>query len=146
MTEILLWFCLSQTLASLPAMTPGTEVKLVHPDLVSVFDTGVVENGQLAFAERLEPDTELRLLFLTPDDDARQSVDSVADAPSGRISSRGSDILVQFAGYEAPVSFRRWLDEERGIELVLPEPEEGGADSTQDPQRSEDEAGDTDER
>lgn len=127
-------------------MTPGTEVKLVHPDLVSVFDTATVENGQLAFSERLEPDTELRLLFLTPDADAGQSVDSVADAPPGRISSRGGDILVQFAGYEAPVSFRRWLDEERDVELILPEPEADGANSPQDQQRSEDEAGDTDER
>ena len=147
MTEIFLWFCLSQTLASLPAMTPGTEVKLVHPDLVPVFDTAVVEEGQLAFAERLEPGTELRMLFLAPDADEEQSVASISEAPFGRISSRGGDILVQFEGFEEPVSFRRWLGEERGVELILPEPEED-TDRTapQDQQRSEDEAGDENER
>ena len=147
MTEIFLWFCLSQTLASLPAMAPGTEVKLVHPDLVPVFDTAVVEDGQLAFSARLEPGTELRMLFLAPDADEKQSVDAMSDAPFGRVSSRGSDILVQFEGFEEPISFRRWLGEERDVELVLPEPEED-ADRTnsQDQQRSEDEAGDENER
>ena len=147
MTELFLWFCLTQTLASLPAMTPGTEVKLVHPDLVPVFDTAVVENGQLAFSERLEPGTELRLLFLAPDADEKQSVASMSDAPFGYISSRGGDILVEFEGYEAPVSLRRWLGEERDIELLLPESEEdANRTDAQDQQRSEDEAGDTDER
>ena len=147
MTEIFLWFCLSQTLASLPTMTPGTEVKLVHPDLVPVFDTAMVEDGQLAFSQRLEPGTELRMLFLAPDADERQSVESMSDAPFGRISSRGGDILVQFEGFEEPISFRRWLGEERDVELILPEPPEDDSDnSSQDPQRSEDEAGDQDER
>ncbi len=127
-------------------MTPGTEVKLVHPDLVPVFDTAVVEDGQLAFSERLEPGTELRMLFLAPDADEKQSVASMSDAPFGRISSRGSDILVEFEGYEAPVSFQRWLGEERDIELILPEPEGSGDDNSQDQQRSEDEAGDENER
>ena len=128
-------------------MTPGTEVKLVHPDLVPVYDTAMVEDGQLAFSERLEPGTELRMLFLAPDADERQSVASASDAPFGRISSRGGDILVEFEGFEVPVSFRRWLGEEHNVELILPEPVDSSSDDTsQDPQRSEDEAGDDSER
>ena len=125
-------------------MSPGTEVKLVHPDLVAVFDTAVVEDGQLAFSEQLEPGTELRLLFLAPD---AEDQTSASDAPPGRISSRGSDILVQFEGFEVPISFRRWLGEERDVELLLPQPEEDSTDTdAQDQQRSEDEAGGEDER
>ena len=147
MTQLLLWLCLSQTLVSLPAMTPGTEVKLVHPDLFPTFDTAVVEDGQLAFSQRLEPGTELRLLFLAPGADEKQSVASMSDAPFGRISSRGGDILVEFEGFEVPVSFKRWLEEDRGIELILPEPEEDASRSdTGDQQRSEDETGNENER
>jgi hypothetical protein len=119
---VIWWVLIAQTLAVLPAMTPGTEVKVVLPDLITVLGSAVVEEGRLVFDRPLPPGSEVRLLFITRDTERGSTAAALHDAPFGRVSPTGDDILVQFAGLEAPISLKVWLAEEHGIELVLPPP------------------------
>lgn len=120
--ELLFGFLLAQSLAGLPAFPVGTELRLVSPDLLSVYSSGrVTEGGQLVVDLALDAGTELRLLVFPPDatDAEKAEVLSGARAIFGRVADDRADILVRFPDAEAPVSLRTWLRLERDIALVL---------------------------
>ncbi len=103
-----------QTLTGLPDMAQGTEVKIISPDLLTVYAVAVVEDDKLAFQAALEPGREVRLLIVLPN-----ATDKDALALYGSISPEGDDILLRFEERESPTSFRGWLSDERGITLHM---------------------------
>lgn len=109
------WFLIGQTVTGLPAMSPGTDVKIVLPDLVTVLAAAEVEEGKLIFKAELEPGREVRLLI-------SHSSDGELHVPVASISPEGNDIMVYFEESKEPVSFRTWLEEEREIKLLFEEP------------------------
>ncbi|MEX2535001.1 MAG: hypothetical protein WD273_05305 [Trueperaceae bacterium] len=128
MSELLFWFLVSQTLAGLPQMPPGTEVRLVSRDLLTVYGSARVEDGRLQFAGPMVSGQEVRLLIFPPDasdQELAQAVTGVQAVP-GRMSEDGLDILVEFPELEGPLSLRKWLAEERDILLVMPVSEGDG--------------------
>ncbi len=108
----MVWLMLAQTIASLPAMLPGTEVKIVLPDLVTVLDAATIQNNQLVFDAPLEPGREVRLLI-------SYAPSGELAVPTAYIGPQSDDILLQLGGQSQLVSFDRWLADERGIDLVL---------------------------
>lgn len=119
MADMLFWFLVSQTLAGLPAMTPGTQVRIVSADLLTLYAVATVEDNQLVFEGLLEPNTELRLLIIPGSASESETVAALQKAPIGHISPGGDDLLIQFEGLEGPISFKKWLAEERNITLRL---------------------------
>ncbi|MEX2541508.1 MAG: hypothetical protein WD314_06850 [Trueperaceae bacterium] len=122
MTDLLFWFLISQTLAGLPQMPPGTVVQLVSHDLLTIYGRATVSDGTLEFANPLAPNQELRLLIFPPDASDQERAQALAgvQALTGRISEDGQDVLVEFPELDGPLSLRKWLAEEREIVLVLP--------------------------
>ena len=100
-------------------MAPGTEVRIVALDLITVYAAATVENDTLAFSTPLEPGREIRLLFVSPSATDKDAVKNLDSAPKGAISPDGNDILLRFDERGSPVSFRAWLLDERGITLVM---------------------------
>lgn len=125
MADLLFWFLVSQTLASLPEMAPGTVVQLVSNDLLTVFASAQVEERRLVLRGPLSPGSEVRVLIFPPNASPAQTAEALSNpALHARISGDGSDILVQFDELEEPLSFKQWLAEERSIDLYLI-PDEG---------------------
>ena len=122
MSELLFWFLVSQTLAGLPQMPPGTEVRLVSRDLLTVYGSARVEDGRLQFDSSMRSGQELRLLIFPPDasDQERAQALSGAQAIPGRVSDDRVDILIEFPELDGPLSLRKWLAEERDILLIMP--------------------------
>lgn len=108
-------------LAGLPPFETGAELRLVSPDLLTVYSSGRVQDDQLVIDLPLAPNTELRLLVFPPEatDEEVAAVLSGAAAIYGRVAEDRADILVRFPDREEHVSLRLWLQEERGITLVL---------------------------
>lgn len=123
MIDLLFWFLMSQTLAGLPEMAPGTAVWLMSDDLLTKYASAEVRDGELRFEQPLEPNQPLRVFVFPPgmSDQERALVASGATALVGRVSSDGIDILLQFPELEGPLSLRKWLTDERDVALVLPE-------------------------
>lgn len=113
-------FMLSQSLAALPALVPGTTVLVVADDLRTIYSRGVVEGGQLIFDAPLPAGTAVQLLFYPPAAAAEPEAGVEEELQSLRASTEadGSDLLV--ADGSSAVSFRDWLSESRGIRLLLP--------------------------
>jgi len=110
----------AQTAIGLPALPAGTEVRLVSPDLLTVYASARIQDAQLTFPAAPAPGTELRLLFFPPDatQAERAAALSGARAISGRISVDGKDILLRFPESDQPVSLRALL-EQRDISLAI---------------------------
>jgi len=110
----------AQAVVGLPSLPAGTEVRLVSPDLLTVYASARVQDTRLLFETPLPAGTELRLLFFPPDatEAERAAALSGARAISGRISVDGKDILLQFPDSDQPLSLRTLL-EQRGLELVV---------------------------
>ena len=119
MIELLFWFLVSQTLTTLPDMTPGTEVRLVSADLLTVYATARVEGDELDLEGELAAGDEVRLLILQPDASSQDTEALGGKALFAQVSSGGDDILVQFEELNGPLSFKKWLQEERGITLDM---------------------------
>jgi hypothetical protein len=121
-SDLLFWFLVSQTLAGLPQMQPGTVVQLVSHDLRTVFGSAIVDDGLLQFVSPIAPNQELRLLIFPPDASAQERAQALAGAQAlpGRVAEDGRDILVEFPELDGPLSLRKWLAEEREIVLVMP--------------------------
>ncbi len=121
MGAALYWFVLAQTLASLPQFEAGTELRFVSPDLLTVYSSGRVVEDQLVIDLPLDAGTELRLLVFPPgaSDEVIAQVLSGGVAVYGKVSDDRSDIMVRFPGQDAARSLRAWLQEERGVKLVL---------------------------
>lgn len=113
-------FLVSQTLMGLPALPPGTEVRLVSPDLLTVFATAEVQDGRLDFQAAPPAGTELRVLIFPPDATKAQRAAALSGARviSGRISVDGNDILLQFPESDQPMSLRTLL-QKREIALKM---------------------------
>ena len=124
MTDLLFWFLVSQTVAGLPAMEPGTYVWLLSEDLLTVYARAEVVDGRLAFDAPLEPGTPLRVSIFPPEmsDSERAAAASGATALDGRVGPEGNDLFVVLPGLDGPLSFGKWLTEERGITLLLGTP------------------------
>ncbi len=120
MTDLLFWFLVSQTVAGLPDMAPGTEVKLVSLDLVTIYASGQVHDERLVMTGDFAAGGDMRLLILQPDASPQATVDSLGNqALMAQLSPQGDDILVQFEELDGPLSFKKWLAEERGITLEV---------------------------
>lgn len=117
------WFVVAQA-ALLPALAPGTEVRLVSPDLLEVYAFGTVANGRLELeGAPLRDGVEVRLLILRPEAGAAEraaaavaSDASGAPAPTARVAG-GAVLVVGADGATRPL---RELLAEQGIELRLP--------------------------
>lgn len=112
------WFVIAQ--AAFPTLAPGSEVRLVSPDLLEVYAVGRVEAGRLTLEGRpLAPGTALRVLVFPPDADAGEmaAAASGAAAIAARVQADGVWIVPE-DGSEA-VALRALLAEQ-GIELALP--------------------------
>jgi hypothetical protein len=56
--DLLFWFLVSQTIAGLPDMAPGTEVRIVSSDLYSaMYASAQVEGTELTLEGNIPPDT-----------------------------------------------------------------------------------------
>lgn len=122
MPDLLMWFLLGQAAITLPAFPVGTELRLVSPDLLTVYSSArVTEDLHLVVDLPLSSGTELRLLVFPPDASDADKAEALSGARAlyGRVADDRADILVRFPGVEAPVSLRAWLAAERGIVLVL---------------------------
>jgi hypothetical protein len=121
MGDLLLWFLVGQALAGFPQFEAGTELRLVSPDLLTVYSSGRVVDDQLVVDLPLDAGTELRLLVFPPgiSDEELAEVLSGAAAVHAKVAEDRADILVRFPELDAPVSLRAWLRDERGITLVL---------------------------
>jgi hypothetical protein len=122
MPGALIWFLIGQATASLPSFPVGTELRLVSPDLLTVYSSGrVTADRHLIVDLPLDAGTELRLLVFPPgatDVEKAEALSGVR-AVFGRVADDRADILVRFPDSDAPVSLRRWLADERDIVLVL---------------------------
>jgi len=119
--DLLFWFLVSQTIAGLPDMHPGTEVRIVSVDLLTVHASAQVQDNQLVLQGDLGADSEVRVLILQADASAQEAVDALGSkALFAHISPSGNDILVQFEEIDGPLSFKKWLKEERGITFKMP--------------------------
>ena len=134
-TDLLFWFLVAQTIAGLPAMDTGTEVWVMSEDLFSKYATAVVIERELWFQGELTPNTEVKLLIYLPNPSNQARVEALAEANQlrGMISPDGNDIWVQFAELDGPLSFKKWLSEERGIRLVMPSAMQSGGDEVGQP-------------
>jgi len=122
MPDLLFWFLIGQATATLPAFPIGTELRLVSPDLLTVYSSGrVTDDRHLVIDLPLDAGIELRLLVFPPGatDVEKAEALSGVHAVLGRVAHDRADILVRFPGDDATVSLRRWLAAERDIVLVL---------------------------
>lgn len=119
MIDILFWFLVGQTISGLPAMSPGTEVRVVSSDLLTVYTTAIVEDNNLFFDNVLEPNVEVQILILPANVDPKAVNALEGQSLHAFISPEGDDILLRFDAMEGSLSFRKWLAEERGIILHL---------------------------
>ncbi len=119
--DLMLWFFLGAALAEMPVFAAGTELRVVSPDLLTVYSSGRVEDGHLTIDLPLDVGTEVRLLVFGPD----ASDEDVALALSGgaalygRVADDRADILLRVDGSHEPLSLRTWLHEEHAITLVM---------------------------
>jgi hypothetical protein len=122
MVGLLLWFVLAQAASFLPAFPVGTELRLVSPDLLTVYSSGrVTPDRQLVVDQPLDAGTELRLLVFPPNATPAEVAEALSPARAlyGRVADDRADVLVRFPGLDEPVSLRHWLAAERDIALVL---------------------------
>ncbi len=121
MSALVLWFLLGQTMASMPEFIEGTELRLVSPDLMTVYSSGRVSDGRLMIDLPLDAGTEIRLLVFPPNvtDGQAAALLSGAQAVFAHVAEERADILLSFPDEVGTVSLREWLRTERGIVLVL---------------------------
>ncbi|HZJ10041.1 MAG TPA: hypothetical protein VFD39_10125 [Trueperaceae bacterium] len=100
-------------------MPDGTELRIVSTDLLTVFASASVDDGELVFAEFPPPGTEIRIIIFPADGTPAERVESLyaAKALLGRISVDGADVwLTEPEGLE-PLSLRELLLRERNVFL-----------------------------
>lgn len=124
--SLALLFMIGQSLAALPALSEGSTVIVVSDDLRTVHARGTVSSGRLVFDAPLPAGVPVQLLFYPPSEAAREAAaPAMMDSSTpglhslrGSVEAGGQDLLVLEAA--GAVSFRGWLEEQRGLELVLP--------------------------
>lgn len=114
---------IGQMLAVLPAMSEGTQVRIVSTDLMTVFATAAVEGGRLVFTDFPPPGTEVRVLIFPPDAEPAAVVASLGTAKAlvGRISVSGADVLLTEPESLEPLSLRELLSREHHVLLTIEE-------------------------
>lgn len=119
--DLMLWFFLSAGLAELPVFAAGTELRVVSPDLLTVYSSGRVEDGHLTIDLPLDVGTEVRLLVFGPDasDEEVALALSGGTALYGHVADDRADIVLRVDGHSEPLSLRTWLLEEHDITLVM---------------------------
>lgn len=128
---MVLWplFMIGQA-AVLPVLVPGSEVRLVSPDLLRVHATGrVTPAGVLDMEGSLPPGLEVRMLIFPPDAGPDETAAALAGATAltARVSDDGRDLRVVLPSEGEPVAWRQAL-RAQDIELRLPgEPPSNGA-------------------
>ncbi len=107
---------IGQVLALLPAMTEGTELRVVSPDLLTVYAKATVMEGRLVFTEFPAPGTDVRVIIFPAESTPSERVDAMgARALVGRISDDGRDVLLTEPESLEPLSLRQLLFRERGV-------------------------------
>jgi hypothetical protein len=119
MADLLFWFLVSQTIAGLPDMAPGTEVRIVSADLMAVYASAQIEGNELILEGAMPADTELRVLIFQPNATPEDTVQALGQALPAMVSPEGDDLYLKFHEIEGPLSFKKWLLEERGIVLRI---------------------------
>lgn len=117
-----LWLALGVfPLAEMPAFPVGAELRIVSPDLLTVYSSGRVEDDHLTIDLPLAAGTEVRLLVFAPDatDEELAEALSGGGALYGVVAEDRADIVLRVADLEAGLSLREWLLEEHGISLVM---------------------------
>lgn len=112
---------MGQLLAVLPALPDGTELRLVSTDLLTVYASASVHDGELVFAEFPPPGTEIRIIIFPADGTPAERVESLhaARALLGRISNDGTDVLLTEPESLEPLSLRELLLRERNVSLSV---------------------------
>lgn len=115
-----------QLLAVLPAMPEGTELRIVSTDLMTVYASASVHDGELVFEAFPPPGTEVRIIIFPPDGSPADRVASLDSARAlvGRISADGADVLLTEPQGLEPLSLRELLLRERNVALRLAGQEE----------------------
>ena len=107
---------MGQVLAVLPAMSEGTELRVVSPDLLTVYAKATVMDRRLVFTEFPEPGTEVRVIIFPAESTPSERVDAMGSrALVGRISDDGRDVLLTEPEALDPLSLRQLLFRERGV-------------------------------
>jgi hypothetical protein len=118
--DLLFWFLVSQTIAGLPDMAPGTEVRIVSSDLYSaMYASSVVEGTELILEGNIPLETEIKVLILQPNATPEETTKALGQAYPAMVSPEGDDLYLKFQEIEGPLSFKKWLFEERGIVLRI---------------------------
>ena len=107
-------------LVTLPALAPGSEVRLVSPDLLRVHASGRLEEGVLRMTGELPPGLELRMLIFPPDAGSDETAAALAGATAltARVSDDGADLRIVPPEGD-PFGWREALSEQ-DVRLVLP--------------------------
>ncbi len=114
-------FFLIQLAVQLPAMSDGTEVRLVSRDLLTVHASATVAAGVLEFEEFPPPGTEVRVLIFPPNAGPAEQAEALSGAAAlaGSVSLSGDDVMLIDPELDEPVSLRDLLLHERNVRLVL---------------------------
>lgn len=127
MSTWVVWLMLAQAAAGLPAMTPGTEVRLVSLDLLTIHATARVDEGVLRFQEPLPANLEVRVLVFPPGASDAERAQALAGGAAfrARVAPDGRDLLIQLEPSDDYRSLRDLLREQRGVTLLIPEEGDG---------------------
>lgn len=103
-----------------PTLTPGSEVRLVSPDLLRVHASGRLIDGVLDLQGDLPPGLEVRVLIFPPDAGPEDTAAALsgATALTARISESGDDVRILPPDGGEPVGWREELARQ-GVELRL---------------------------
>jgi hypothetical protein len=119
MADLLFWFLVSQTIAGLPNMAPGTEVRILSEDLTALYASAQIEGNELIIEGSIPLETQVKLIILQPNSSPEETVQATSQALSAVVSPEGDDLYLKFHEIEGPLSFKKWLLEERGIVLRI---------------------------
>jgi hypothetical protein len=119
MADLLFWFLVSQTIAGLPDMAPGTEVRILSEDLTAMYASAQIEGNELIIEGSIPFETQVKLIILQPNSSPEETVQATSQALSAMVSPEGDDLYLKFHEIEGPLSFKKWLLEERGIVLRI---------------------------
>lgn len=117
------WFIVAQA-ALLPMLAPGTEVRLVSPDLLEVYAFGTVDDGMLVLEGGvLLAGSDVRLLILPPEASSAERASAavaadVAGTPAPVARVEDDDVFV--IGADGRSESLRVLLADQGIEVRYP--------------------------
>ena len=115
------WFLIGQAVA-FPTLAPGSEVRLVSPDLLRVHASGSVRDDELVLEGELPPGLEVRMLIFPPDAGAEEAAAALsgATALTARVTDAGDGLRILPADGAGEAYDWRTALQEQGITLRLP--------------------------